>query len=104
MTEFQNRVYEACRLIPRGKVTTYKALADFIGCGSAIAVGQALKRNPFAPEVPCHRVIKTDMSIGGFFGKTEGEKISEKLLLLEEEGVEFVNKQLKSASFLYAFD
>lgn len=64
MTDFQQRVYSALNLIPRGRVTTYKLLGKFIGCKSAQAIGQALTRNPDAPEVPCHRVIKTDRSIG----------------------------------------
>jgi len=63
-TPFQQRVYSALKLIPHGKVTTYKLLGDFIGCKSAQAIGQALTRNPDAPLVPCHRVIKTDGTIG----------------------------------------
>ena len=63
MTDFQKRVYDALLLIPEGKVTTYKILADFIGCRSSQAIGQALTRNPHAPLVPCHRVIKTDRTI-----------------------------------------
>ena len=51
-TVFEARVYEALRRIPRGQVTTYGRLAAALGCGSARAVGQALRRNPFAPEVP----------------------------------------------------
>ena len=52
VTEFQKRVYAATRRIPRGKVTTYKSLAQAIGCGSSQAVGQALSVNPFAPHPP----------------------------------------------------
>ncbi len=66
MTDFQKRVYSVLKLIPRGKVTTYKILGDFIGCRSAQAIGQALTRNPDAPWVPCHRVIRTDGTIGGY--------------------------------------
>ncbi|MCB9807571.1 MGMT family protein [Candidatus Peribacteria bacterium] len=66
MTPFQQKVYDALLLIPCGKVTTYKLLGDFIGCKSAQAIGQALTKNPHAPEVPCHRVIKTDGTIGGY--------------------------------------
>ena len=63
-TTFQQKVYDALLLIPKGKVTTYKMLGDFINCRSAQAIGQALTRNPYAPKVPCHRVIKTDGTIG----------------------------------------
>jgi methylated-DNA-[protein]-cysteine S-methyltransferase len=48
-------------------------------------VGQALKRNPFAPEVPCHRVVASDGSLGGFHGERQGEMIERKRRLLEEE-------------------
>mgnify|MGYP001985229517 CR=1 FL=1 len=79
-TAFQQRVYDAVSQIPAGKVTTYKALADSIGCGSAQAVGQALKRNPNAPKVPCHRVIGSDGKLVGYGG---GLPIKDALLKLE---------------------
>ncbi len=63
MTDLQKRVYDALLFIPKGKVTTYKILEDFVGCRSSQAIGQALTRNPDAPTVPCHRVIKTDRTI-----------------------------------------
>lgn len=59
-TLFQEKVYDALLLIPRGYVTTYKILAEYIGCKSSQAIGQALTRNQNAPQIPCHRVIKTD--------------------------------------------
>jgi methylated-DNA-[protein]-cysteine S-methyltransferase len=87
ITPFQRRVYDAARKIPRGKVTTYKRLADSIHCGCPRAVGQALRNNPFAPEVPCHRIVRSDLSIGGFSGQTDGPKIKQKIRMLREEGV-----------------
>jgi methylated-DNA-[protein]-cysteine S-methyltransferase len=89
VTDFQKRVYDAIRKIPKGKVLTYKAVAQKIHCGSARAVGQALKKNPFAPEVPCHRVVASDLSLTGYFGATEGEGIRKKARLLKSEGVSF---------------
>jgi methylated-DNA-[protein]-cysteine S-methyltransferase len=89
VTSFQKKVYDACSRIPRGKVVSYGVLADEIQCRSARAVGQALRVNPFAPEVPCHRVIKTDRTLGGFYGHKEGPEISRKRKLLESEGVSF---------------
>lgn len=86
ITEFQRKVYLELLNVPCGETISYKQLADRIGCRSAQAVGQALKRNPFAPDVPCHRVIASDGSIGGFSGKRHGEMIDKKLMLLEEEG------------------
>ena len=89
ITPFQLKVYEALLEVPEGKVTTYKLISDKIGCRSSQAIGQAMKRNPFAPEVPCHRVVKSDLSIGGFSGQVQGEKIDKKIHMLEEEGIKF---------------
>ena len=88
-TSFETSVYAALREIPRGRVVTYSILASHLECRSAQAVGQALKRNPYAPEVPCHRVIKTDLTLGGYDGKVKGVRIERKRRLLVEEGVEF---------------
>jgi methylated-DNA-[protein]-cysteine S-methyltransferase len=101
VTPFQQRVYEVTRLIPRGRVTTYRLLADAIGCGSSRAVGQALRRNPFAPAVPCHRVIRSDLTLGGFSGHTEGPAIRKKLRLLREEGVQFKDGRLVDPDCLF---
>jgi len=59
VTEFQGRVYTLLKQIPSGKVTTYAALAKALN-SSPRAVGGALRNNPFAPEVPCHRCIASD--------------------------------------------
>ena len=71
ITEFQKKVYDFVRTIPKGKTATYKEVAVAIGHPKAYrAVGNALNKNPFAPIVPCHRVIKSDGSIGGFASGT----------------------------------
>ena len=88
-TPFQQQVYEALRQVPAGFVTTYGLLAHQLGCRSAQAVGQALRHNPFAPEVPCHRVIAGDLRLGGFCGSREGAQIQRKRRLLAAEGVTF---------------
>lgn len=85
ITDFQRRVYLELLKVPRGSTITYGGLARRIGCRSAQAVGQALKRNPFAPAVPCHRVVASDGSIGGFGGHRDGEYIERKRRLLEQE-------------------
>ncbi|MGN0854937.1 MAG: MGMT family protein [Kiritimatiellia bacterium] len=92
VTRFQQRVYDETRKIPRGSVVTYGELARRIGCGSARAVGQALRVNPFAPEVPCHRVVAADGSLAGFCGKRDAASIGRKRKLLEAEGVRFDEK------------
>ena len=89
VTLFQQRVYDALCEVPRGRVTTYGRLARRIGCGSPRAVGGALRSNPFAPRVPCHRVIAADGSPGGFQGRTGGAPLRRKLALLKDEGVTF---------------
>lgn len=113
-TSFQERVYAALRRVPRGRVTTYKILARWIRCGSYRAVGQALRRNPYAPRVPCHRVIASDLTIGGFsaFGETSskdgqghktGKPIRKKLKLLRSEGVVFRRGKLTNLALIYEF-
>jgi len=103
VTPFQQRVYDAVSLIPVGQVATYRGVADQIGCGSPRAVGQALKRNPFAPKVPCHRVISADLTLGGFQGDIEGPAVRRKVRLLESEGVSFREGRLAEPYRVYKF-
>lgn len=77
------RVLEACRAIPHGETRSYGDLARALGdVGLSQAVGQALGRNPFAPVVPCHRVLGADGRIGGFSGG-DGRRL--KLAILNAE-------------------
>lgn len=94
ITDFQRKVYLALLEVPRGETISYKELGERIGCRSAQAIGQALKRNPFAPDVPCHRVIRSDGSIGGFHGEREGAMIDKKRKLLEEENSHYTIKDI----------
>ncbi len=67
MTDFQIKVLLATMRIPRGEVVTYKELAKMIGYPKAYrAVGTVLKNNPLAPQIPCHRVIRSDGSLGNY--------------------------------------
>lgn len=91
ITSFQEKVYHACLEIPEGFVITYKDLAHSIGCGSPRAVGQALKRNPFAPDIPCHRVVASKLTIGGFAGQSNGPEVERKRRLLVAEGITFLS-------------
>tara|TARA_Y100000310_G_scaffold344346_2_gene456626 strand:- start:26529 stop:26756 length:228 start_codon:yes stop_codon:yes gene_type:complete len=63
---FANRVYKLTEKIPKGKVTTYKDIALALNCKAYRAIGSALNKNPFAPEVPCHRVVNSSGALGGF--------------------------------------
>ncbi|MBO7720962.1 MAG: MGMT family protein [Kiritimatiellae bacterium] len=89
VTPFQRRVYEELMKVPRGNVITYGELARRINCKSPQAIGQALRVNPFAPQVPCHRVIASDGTLGGFNGRRSGPELARKRVLLESEGVRF---------------
>ena len=84
---FHRAVYEKLCDVPRGRITTYGDLAHALGTNAYRAVGQALRRNPCAPHVPCHRVIASDGRIGGFNGATTGAQIARKIRLLAAEGV-----------------
>jgi methylated-DNA-[protein]-cysteine S-methyltransferase len=82
--EFSRKVWQACARIPKGQVRTYGWIAREIGNPrSARAVGQALARNPFAPLVPCHRVVGADGGLTGFSAKGG---LKAKRRLLEREG------------------
>ena len=82
-TKFQLKVWKYLKRIPKGKVKTYKQVAIAINKPkSARAVANACGKNPYAPKVPCHRVIRSDGSIGGF-SAPGGKKAKEKLLKLE---------------------
>ncbi len=73
LSGFRRRVLGAAARIPAGETRSYGEVAREVGCGGgARAVGQALKRNPFAPLVPCHRVVRADGTIGGYGGRTGG--------------------------------
>ena len=81
----QQRHAHVCVAIPRGEVRTYTDIAIQIGHpSSARAVANACGKNPCAPEVPCHRVIRSDGSIGGYSAEGGSEK---KRAMLREEGV-----------------
>jgi len=86
-TDFQKKVYEKLYEVPKGKVTTYADLAHAVGIASPRAIGQALKRKPSAPIIPCHRVVASDGSIGGFFGQMQGRHVARKIALLRKERV-----------------
>ncbi|KAK5257460.1 hypothetical protein LTR40_009571, partial [Exophiala xenobiotica] len=86
------KVYTHLLLIPPGRVTSYATLARTL-CTSPRAIGGALRNNPYAPDVPCHRVIASDGFVGGFMGDWQkapsGINQTKKLRLLAEEGVHF---------------
>jgi methylated-DNA-[protein]-cysteine S-methyltransferase len=83
-TEFQKIVWKELCAIPKGKVLTYTELAQKVGRPSAVrAVANACGKNPFAPDVPCHRVVRNDGGLGGYSG---AGGVSAKKKLLQAEG------------------
>ena len=70
---FNQKIYSLLKKVPKGKITTYKILAEALDTKAYRAVGQAMRNNPYAPEVPCHRVVSSDGSIGGFSGTMDRE-------------------------------
>lgn len=103
VTAFQQRVYAAVACIPRGCVSTYGLVARHIGCAAPRAVGQALRVNPYAPRVPCHRVISADFGVGGFQGTAAGDAVRRKIKLLADEGVRFEHGRLVDSRRVFAF-
>tara|TARA_B100000530_G_scaffold147786_1_gene92661 strand:+ start:377 stop:649 length:273 start_codon:yes stop_codon:yes gene_type:complete len=84
-TEFQVKVWEEIAKIPYGETRTYKDIAVAIGRpNSSRAVANACGKNPYVPEIPCHRVIRSDGKLGGYSGEG-GIKKKEKLLRVEQK-------------------
>lgn len=88
-----DQVYNIVKKIPRGKVSTYGDIARFLGSIKfARAVGVILKKNPRPIEVPCHRVVKSNGSLGGYsLGGPETKRT-----LLIREGIEIEGNKIKN--------
>lgn len=90
---FSEKVFEVVRLIPKGKITTYKEIANALGVSAYRAVGNVLKNNKHGycdgGNTPCHRVVNSNGGIGGFFGEIVGDKIELKKKILEKEKIFF---------------
>jgi methylated-DNA-[protein]-cysteine S-methyltransferase len=81
---FNEQVWAVCARVPKGKVTTYAAIARKLNTKAYRAVGNAMNKNPYAPKVPCHRVVGSDGSLTGF-----AQGLEKKKRLLKAEGVAF---------------
>ena len=85
-TKFQLKVWKYLKTIPKGTIKTYKQVAIAIKSPkSARAVANACGKNPYAPKIPCHRIIRSDGRLGGYSG---GGGIKTKLRLLRSEKIE----------------
>jgi methylated-DNA-[protein]-cysteine S-methyltransferase len=88
--DFKSKVLQEVAKIPYGEVRTYKHISESIGTKAYRAVGTAIGRNPLPIIIPCHRVVKSDLHVGGFFGGTEMKKE-----MLENEGVCIIDDKIK---------
>lgn len=95
LSEFCKEVLKLTMKIPKGRVLSYGELSKLLNTRAYRAIGKALANNPFPIIIPCHRVIKSDRSLGGYIG---GKKLKE--ILLRIEGVEIVNGRVKEKHLL----
>jgi len=91
---FSSKVYNLCKKIPYGKISTYKLISHKLNTKAYRAIGQALKNNPYAPKVPCHRVVNSKGYLHGFAGKTSKLALSKKAKLLKKEGIKIKNNKI----------
>jgi len=91
---FNERCYSELKKVPKGKVTTYKALAKALNSKAYRAVGNAMNKNPYAPKVPCHRVVGSDGSMTGF-----ASGINNKIKMLKSEGIEIKNNKVDLSKY-----
>ncbi|MEK6906920.1 MAG: MGMT family protein, partial [Nanoarchaeota archaeon] len=86
---FNEKVYNLCKKIPKGNVSTYREIAHALNTKAYRAVGQALNKNPYAPVVPCHRVIASNGNLHGF-----ASGLKNKARLLKNEGIKIKNNKV----------
>jgi O-6-methylguanine DNA methyltransferase len=100
-TKLQQMVWEKLKEIPQGKVTTYKLLANALESRAVRAVASAVGKNPYAPKVPCHRVVLSSGKIGNY---THLLGVKRKIELLESEGIQIKDgKIVDFQKVLYKF-
>lgn len=100
MSSFSKRCYNLVKKIPRGYVTTYKEIAEILRTKGYRAVGMVLNKNPSIPEIPCHRVVKSNGEVGGY-----AKGIEKKIELLESEGIPIKDKKIINfEKYFFRFD
>ena len=103
MNSFTKRVYTQTQQIPKGSVSTYKELAQALGTRAYRAVGRALANNPDTTTTPCHRVIRSDLRVGGYMGEVSTATTKKKIALLKQEGVRINKEGIVDTSCLHRF-
>ena len=91
MKSFNERVYEIVKRIPSGRVSTYGEIARVMKTKGYRAVGNALNKNPYAPIVPCHRIVAKTGHLNGF-----ASGLKDKARILEKEGVKIKNNKVEN--------
>ena len=99
MESFYEKCYSTLKKVPKGKVTTYKAIAHELNSKAYRAVGTAMNKNPYSPQVPCHRVINSDGGVGKF---AHGQK--KKIEMLKREGIEIKNGKINLKRYEFKFE
>ena len=98
MKNFNEKCYSLLSKVPKGKVTTYAEIAKALNTKAYRAVGNAMNKNPNAPKVPCHRVINSNGSLGGF-----ATGLKNKIKLLKSEGIEIKNNKIDLKKYGWFF-
>lgn len=108
LSPYQQAILRVLAEVPKGKVTTYGDLAKELAKrnshyspNASRAVGTTMKNNVCGPQIPCHRVIKSDGSIGSFRGGKEAS--GEKIIMLRDEGVEVIQGKISLRTFRHKF-
>ena len=109
LSTYQQAILRLLAEVPKGKVTTYGDLAKELSKRDANwspfasrAVGTTMRNNPCGPQIPCHRVIKSDGTVGNFKGGSKGA-VEEKIEMLREEGVKVLQVKVDLKEFRYKF-
>lgn len=109
LSPYQQAILRILAEVPKGKVTTYGDLAKELAKrdpkwspNASRAVGTTMKNNLCGPQIPCHRVIKSDGTIGNFRGGAKGA-VDEKIGMLRDEGVTVINSRIDLNEYRHKF-
>lgn len=109
LSTYQQAILRILAEVSKGKVTTYGDLAKELSKrdsnwspNASRAVGTTMRNNPCGPQIPCHRVIKSDGTVGNFRGGEKGA-VEEKIAMLRNEGVKVVDRKIDLNKFRHKF-
>ena len=109
LSAYQQAILRLLAEVPKGKVTTYGDLAKELSRrdskwspNASRAVGTTMKNNPCGPQIPCHRVIRSDGTVGNFRGGEKGA-VQEKIAMLKDEGVSVLDGKIDLEKYRHKF-